>query len=326
MERLDCQLLRHMILTRLAIGKTTTKMKGRRILIAGNKMWCPSNFVAGSLAIFCVVLVISGICIYFVEERSGYNIRAICYNNTCYFSDESKASSIACRNVSDCLNKPVLLGEKYMCKTNLDCQNGGVCVDSKCKCKWYFAGQRCQYMLPCSALCENGGSCKYKRGRVTCKCPPGCYGRSCEWGPNSKVQMNGTWMVHYVPQTRNESKSCLHIVWNSNSLQWLYVRDGPGNSSDWTRQNMTLEYHNNHTLLLDEGTTWDLRTNVFHSKEQTPIVMLTLDSPNGKEHFVLTQSRVWKDDCVPPELMVLMKLISLKRQNECHRSPPAALF
>lgn len=76
----------------------------RQIAVAGKSVWCPTNFVLGSLAIFCAALLTIGLAVHFIESRKGYKLHSICHNGTCYFSDSSLPLSTPCNDVMDCLN------------------------------------------------------------------------------------------------------------------------------------------------------------------------------------------------------------------------------
>ena len=73
-------------------------------MVAGKRVWCPTNFVLGSLAFFCVVLLTIGLAVHYVENRKGYKLLSICYNGTCQFADKSVSLSSPCRDVRDCLD------------------------------------------------------------------------------------------------------------------------------------------------------------------------------------------------------------------------------
>lgn len=75
----------------------------RQIVVAGKRVWCPTNFVLGSLAIFCVALFTIGLAVHYIESRKEYKLHSICYNETCYFADSSLSLSTPCNNVMDCL-------------------------------------------------------------------------------------------------------------------------------------------------------------------------------------------------------------------------------
>lgn len=76
----------------------------RQIVMAGKRVWCPTNFVLGSLAFFCAALLTIGLAVHYVESRKGYKVHSDCYNGTCYFADSSLSLSTPCNDVMDCLN------------------------------------------------------------------------------------------------------------------------------------------------------------------------------------------------------------------------------
>ncbi len=59
---------------------------------------------------------------------------------------------------------------------SVQCQNGGVCADGKCKCEVGFSGSRCEVRSSCDpANCLNGGKCMNN----VCVCAPGWLGPVC---------------------------------------------------------------------------------------------------------------------------------------------------
>lgn len=76
----------------------------REIVVVGKRVWCPTNFVLGTLAIFCTALLVIGLAVHYIESRKGYKLHSVCYNGTCYFADSSLSPSTPCDNVMDCLN------------------------------------------------------------------------------------------------------------------------------------------------------------------------------------------------------------------------------
>lgn len=59
---------------------------------------------------------------------------------------------------------------------SVQCQNGGTCIDGKCKCHEGFSGERCETKNTCDPnSCLNGGKCQNNK----CVCAPGWLGATC---------------------------------------------------------------------------------------------------------------------------------------------------
>lgn len=71
----------------------------------------------------------------------------------------------------------LIIGCRNPCK-DLNCQNGGECVDGTCDCPDGFYGSQCESQgVACGALfCLNGGTCDNNQ----CNCAPCFAGSSCE--------------------------------------------------------------------------------------------------------------------------------------------------
>jgi hypothetical protein len=62
---------------------------------------------------------------------------------------------------------------------NINCLNGGACVDGTCSCPTGYSGPRCEKWNPCATVdCKNGGKCNSAGG---CDCPAGYSGPRCEY-------------------------------------------------------------------------------------------------------------------------------------------------
>ncbi len=60
---------------------------------------------------------------------------------------------------------------------NIQCNNGGLCVDGLCDCPPGTSGENCEIIDPCySVTCLNGGECI----SGNCECPSGFSGDQCE--------------------------------------------------------------------------------------------------------------------------------------------------
>lgn len=61
---------------------------------------------------------------------------------------------------------------------DIECNNGGTCVDGNCDCPENYSGKFCDtYIDPCNNVnCLNGGTCD----NGTCDCPPGYTGANCQ--------------------------------------------------------------------------------------------------------------------------------------------------
>lgn len=61
------------------------------------------------------------------------------------------------------------------CK-DLDCQNGGQCLNGRCFCPDGFSGDECENLEPCDTIdCLNNGTCE----NGVCDCPCGFSGLTC---------------------------------------------------------------------------------------------------------------------------------------------------
>jgi hypothetical protein len=66
---------------------------------------------------------------------------------------------------------------------NVNCENGGICIDGRCDCPEGFTGQRCEVELdPCLQLqCANADTCLVdNQGRARCVCQQGYEGIRCD--------------------------------------------------------------------------------------------------------------------------------------------------
>lgn len=63
------------------------------------------------------------------------------------------------------------------CK-DLNCENGGTCVDGECQCPSNYSGENCETFVPClNVTCNNGGACDPATGE--CVCAQGYEGPTC---------------------------------------------------------------------------------------------------------------------------------------------------
>ena len=75
---------------------------------------------------------------------------------------------ICCLVIAGCNSDP--------CK-DIECQNGGQCLNGRCFCPDGFSGENCEFLEPCDTItCENGGTCD----NGLCDCVCGWSGPTCQ--------------------------------------------------------------------------------------------------------------------------------------------------
>lgn len=102
-----------------------------------------------------------------------------------------------------------------LCVTqNLDCLNGGTCVDGSCNCPDGFSGVNCEIQDLCFGVnCENGGICI----DGTCDCPDGYFGTNCESVDPTQIQA-----------LLNSGKSPIELFNGGITLEQLYGKTYEG--------------------------------------------------------------------------------------------------
>ncbi|KAL5005791.1 hypothetical protein ScPMuIL_016949 [Solemya velum] len=110
-----------------------------------------------------------------------------CYNGgTCHYDNHGKAYCACHQGFSN----------SSQCLTKCPCLNGGTCLTGNqidnvtCHCVYGYSGPMCETQNhPCAEHCQNGGTCTYNAGSLSCDCPPIYGGLRCE---RCKCGVNGT--------------------------------------------------------------------------------------------------------------------------------------
>lgn len=279
--------------------------KDMKTKMVDKRHWCPTSFLFVTFGIFCAILIVVGVSIYFVENKSEYGMKVVCFNNTCHYPNSSQHEIKYCNNVSDCLS------EKQVCNVDSDCQNMGECIANRCKCKQYFIGELCEHAVPCQYICMNGASCKHTDGDIECLCPQEYSGHRCEKESVEEVSMNGTWFVHYQRVGTNSSNNtCARLKWTDMGMDWIYME--AGNVSEWKRESMHI-VKPQRKIVVGQGEVWEMHTRLLHNAS-IPALMLRLDSViqkrtaggqrpssirNNTLEYILTQEINWQESNVP---------------------------
>ncbi len=107
----------------------------------------------------------------------------------CFTSCKDECEDVNCQNGGTCIEGDCECPEGFTginCQTelqpdpceNITCENGGTCNDGNCDCQEGFTGTNCETVVdPCeNVTCENGGTCN----DGNCDCQEGFTGANCE--------------------------------------------------------------------------------------------------------------------------------------------------